>query len=350
MLLNDLDFITDSMKNKSNIKILTSSIDSGNLSHAYLFSGNNNSLLYDIALKFAASVNCSAKGCGRCAVCLNTLKGIYVNILLIEAEGMEITVDKLRQLQHFMSYSSQNPGRKICIIREAELLNEVSANGLLKILEEPPDKQSMFILLTESFSSILPTITSRCMVFDWDFIDSSGTRPTANKHLLEKLLDKGIKGLLEPNEDYSRALDLSIELTDFLNSQVPDNNESIKEQIKKLKDTGATPSEVKKFEDTLKSAGRRKSKKYYNLGIQLVFDIITAWLEDMVSVIAGADANVINYPENFDFIKRNTNGRQVKNITDILEAIDKNRIYLRYSIYEEIALDSIFLKFKNLVT
>lgn len=350
MMMDKPDYLAESPKNKSNIKILGNAVTLRSISHAYLFTGSNTDLLIDLALKFAATVNCENNGCGTCRVCLNTLKGIYENMLIIEAEGAEITIDKIRQLQRFMTRSAHAGGRKICIIKEAELMNETSANSILKILEEPPDKNSMFLLLAESSSWLLPTISSRCIVFNWDFKDSKSPFHGATdegKEQLFDLIDAGIKEILMPGSNYACAAGLSLKISDFFKQQLSFGDDDSSQQIEKLKGAGATSAELKKFEDTLKSAARRREKKYYNLGMQFVFDIITAWLSDIVSVIAGACPDALNYPANFDFIKKNAVSIKIERLMEIIDIVEKNRSYLKYSIYEEIAMDNIFLKLRK---
>jgi len=282
MLVDELNFISDSLKNRSNIKVLNNSITSGNISHAYLFSGNSIDFLTHLAYSFAASVNCEKKGCGKCRICENTRKGIFENMIVVEAEGPILTKDKITELQHFMSISSYSAGRKICIIKEAELMNDVSANSLLKILEEPPDQNSVFILLTEEPASILPTISSRCIIFDWDFIDPDGTKIFMDKAALYTILDEGIKSMLKSDSSYDIPLDLSISIIDFFREQLPNEDSFRKEQVSRLKDVGATSAEAKKFEVTLKSISKKKENKYYFLGINLVFDIITTWMKNII--------------------------------------------------------------------
>ncbi|MBM3705860.1 MAG: hypothetical protein FJW66_04975, partial [Actinobacteria bacterium] len=133
MLFDEINFLSENTKNKSNLKVIKSSVTSGKLSHAYLFAGNDMDCLSDIALLFAASVNCEKKGCGKCRVCSNTVKGIYENLLIVEPEGSILTMDKVLQIQKFVSTSAYTEGKKICIIREADLMNREAANRILKV-------------------------------------------------------------------------------------------------------------------------------------------------------------------------------------------------------------------------
>jgi hypothetical protein len=76
----------------------------------------------------------------------------------------------------------------------------------------------------------------------------------------------------------------------------------------------------------------------------MVFDIITAWLEDMLTVKIGADEESLNYPGDYVFLREHKDSVDDVWIYSLLKDIEKNRSYLRFSIYHELALDSIFLQ------
>src|SRR4030042_3106245 len=133
-ILENIDFLTEENVNRSNIKLLSKMIESGSVSHAYLFNGNNTELLYRLALSFAASVNCAQKGCGNCIVCRNTIKGVYPNVLVIEPEGNILRIEEIARLKKFMGLSSYIHGKKICIIKESATMNQEARNRLLKTL------------------------------------------------------------------------------------------------------------------------------------------------------------------------------------------------------------------------
>lgn len=349
MLLDDLNYLADSNRNKSNLKIINSSISSGSLSHAYIFCGFSIDLLYNITLAFASSINCENNGCGNCKVCKNTLKGIHENVIILEPDGNNITIDRIMQLQRFMSVTAYSPGYKICIIKEAELLNREAANRLLKTLEDPPDDKSIFVLLSEDLSAIIPTIISRCIIFEWDFVSAENNAAMhINGDLLKSILDDGIMKVLSTKDDFKICMDLSSQVTDFIKDSFKPGDDADRTHIEQYKNTGATAGEIKKLEETLRAKNRRKLNKYGNLGINIVFDIITAWLEDILAVCEGVSQEALNMPDNFDFIKATFSMLENRKVFELMDTIEKNRKYLKYSIYTELSLDNIFLQMQLL--
>jgi len=349
MLLDSIDFLQKNNRNTANLKILRQSLETGNLSHAYLFCGGSIEHLSKIALFFASSANCEQNGCGTCNICSNTLKEIYPNLLVIEADGIILTKEKVVELQKFASMSAHSMGKKICIIKEVELMNKEAANRFLKTLEDPPDANSIFILLSEDLSGILPTIVSRCSVFEWDFIYGSGDDGKIDNSLAANKLDDGIRKILSANHSNPVfVLTLSMDLIDDLKQASLTRDNDSQELISKIKSTGATAGEIKKIEEKIKAKNKRKADKYYNLGINNVFDIISAWIEDIIAVRLGASREVLNNEENYSIIKETAVDLRIEKAFKLLEDIENTRNYLKYSIYTELALDNILLKLQGL--
>ena len=351
-ILDNVDFLTDEKRNNINIKILKQAVEGGNVSHANLFYGNSMNLLSKLALFYSASINCNNSGCGTCSICSNTLKGIYSNVLVVEAMGSTLRIEEVFELQRFMNVSSYVPGKKICVIKEVELMNDEASNRLLKTLEEPPDKDCVFILLTEDISVILPTITSRCTVFKWDFNLEKDEDLKFGNRQLDDILNKGIKSIIKSEGSKgtgnSLPLHLSVDLINRLNKMAEKIKIWRNGELNKIKDSGAAGSDIKKYKKILESSCKRKLNKFLNLGMNKVFDIMSAWLEDIMAVKAGASEDGLNYSKNYFFIIENTRNVKIDKIFKLLETVEKNRIYLKYSIYKELALDNIFLQFQNL--
>jgi DNA polymerase III delta prime subunit len=373
MLLDSIDFLQKNNRNAANLKILRQSLETGSLSHAYLFCGSNIEYLSKLALFFASSINCEQNGCGTCNICLNTLKEIYPNLLMIEADGIILTKEKVVDLQKFASMSAHNTGKKICIVKEVELMNKEASNRFLKTLEDPPDANSIFILLSEDLSGILPTIASRCSVFEWDFIHKSSDDDKIGNSLITDKLNDGIRKVLKQHRSSNNVksseihvsaadtsnnnanngnpvfvLMLSMDLVDILKQESLTRDTDWQELASKIKSTGATASEIKKIEEKIKTKNKRMADKYYNLGINNVFDIISAWLEDIIAVRLGASREALNNGENYAIISQTAVDLKIEKAFRLLEDIENTRNYLKYSIYTELALDNILLKLQGL--
>jgi DNA polymerase-3 subunit delta' len=360
MLLEKTGFLADSKRNKSNLRILTDSVRSARISHAYLFYGSDIEMLYELALAFAATINCNNGGCGDCRVCRNTLKGLHENLYIVEPEGNVLTVEMVSEIQRSMSFVVHGEGFKISIIKETHLMKEDAASRFLKTLEDPPDEKSIFILLTDDLAVMLPTILSRCMLFEWDFNESENIKAKLNYDELNKLVDDGIRSLIKYWQDSAYALDLSMKILDFIKeslsrdsamgkTQDDDIDAFIAEQIKKLKNTKISTAELKKYAEAYKKKLKRITARFYNLGINIVFDIITAWLEDILATAGGCAREVLNRSDNYDFLRQYFDDcLESQKVFDLFDSIEKNRKQLSSSIYQELALDSMFLKIQSL--
>jgi DNA polymerase-3 subunit delta' len=148
------------------ITLLERSIETGQLSHAYLFVGPPHVGKLTLALNLAQAVNCGAAAapCGECASCrrIAAHKHADVQIIgLISEEKREISIEQIREMQTAASLPPYEGRNKVFIFDKAELLSHEAANCLLKTLEEPLP-QVLFILLTARENALLPTIVSRC--------------------------------------------------------------------------------------------------------------------------------------------------------------------------------------------
>lgn len=130
----------------------------GMLSHAYALVGKNQLGKRTLAREFAAELLQTEPSK------LKTNPDFtYVTRLVDEKTGKlkkDITVAQARELKNSLERSSWNAGWRVCIIDEAEFLNDEAGNALLKLLEEPPEKSLIFLLLENDYA-LLPTIRSR---------------------------------------------------------------------------------------------------------------------------------------------------------------------------------------------
>ncbi len=150
------------------VQTLKNSLDSGSISHAYLFSGPRGSGKTTMARIFAKAVNCEAKKdrpCNRCDSCLEINAQKSMDLIEIDAAS-HTGVDEVRELIDGLKFAPVKSKYKIFIIDECHQLSKSASNALLKTLEEPPS-HAIFILATTEAHKMLPTIISRCQRFDF---------------------------------------------------------------------------------------------------------------------------------------------------------------------------------------
>ncbi len=150
-------------------------VQTGRLSHAYLFSGTRGTGKTTCARILARAVNCEhpvdGNPCNRCASCRGILDESILDVVELDAASHN-GVDDVRALRDEAVFSPASVKKRVYIIDEAHSLatSSMAFNALLKILEEPPE-HVMFILCTTAPQKILPTIVSRCQRHSFTRID-----------------------------------------------------------------------------------------------------------------------------------------------------------------------------------
>lgn len=154
------------------VKTLTNQIESGRISHAYLFTGTRGTGKTTCAKIFARAVNClspkNGSPCGVCSVCKALEITESIDIFEIDAASNN-GVDEIRDLRENVQYRPTYGKYKVYIIDEVHMLSSSAFNAFLKTLEEPPE-HVIFILATTEVQKLPQTILSRCMRFDFRLV------------------------------------------------------------------------------------------------------------------------------------------------------------------------------------
>lgn len=149
---------------------LKNAIRHQHLAHAYLFCGPRGVGKTTCARILARTINCEnptadMEACGVCNTCQSFKNNTSFNIFELDAASNN-SVDDIRNLTDQVRFAPQQGKYKIYIIDEVHMLSAAAFNAFLKTLEEPPS-YAIFILATTEKHKILPTILSRCQIFDF---------------------------------------------------------------------------------------------------------------------------------------------------------------------------------------
>jgi DNA polymerase-3 subunit gamma/tau len=163
---------------------LKNAIKNNQLAHAFLFCGPRGVGKTTCARILAKTINCEnqtidGEACNVCNSCISFNEGTSLNIHELDAASNN-SVDDIRTLVDQVRFAPQAGKYKVYIIDEVHMLSSSAFNAFLKTLEEPPP-YAIFILATTEKHKILPTILSRCQIFDFKRITLNDTV----KHLRE---------------------------------------------------------------------------------------------------------------------------------------------------------------------
>ena len=171
---------------------LKNAIKNHQLAHAFLFCGPRGVGKTTCARILAKTINCEnlqpdGEACDKCPSCVSFNNGASLNIHELDAASNN-SVDDIRALVEQVRFAPQAGKYKVYIVDEVHMLSASAFNAFLKTLEEPPD-YAIFILATTEKHKIIPTILSRCQIFDFKRITNNDTV----RHLEEIVQKEGIQ-------------------------------------------------------------------------------------------------------------------------------------------------------------
>lgn len=157
---------------------LKNAINNNQLAHAFLFCGPRGVGKTSCARILAKTINCEnrtkeGEACNTCNSCVSFDNGNSFNIHELDAASNN-SVDDIRALVEQVRFAPQAGAYKVYIVDEVHMLSQAAFNAFLKTLEEPPPF-AIFILATTEKHKILPTILSRCQIFDFKRITTNDT-------------------------------------------------------------------------------------------------------------------------------------------------------------------------------
>jgi DNA polymerase-3 subunit delta' len=212
--------------------ILHSYLRNDNIPYSMLFAGAAAANTIGFATAFAKAIQCQERDddfCGACRHCEEIDKEIFPDLKIISPEGQFYKKEQIIFLKEDNYRRPMSGKKKIFIVKDAQKMNENSANAFLKVLEEPAES-TMFILLTKNLNNLLPTIKSRCQILNFTlptpeelkaFFLSKGI-DESQAELLSYLGQSGMEDVVDGNYDdlmqkRDRSLDILVKLSNKTN-------------------------------------------------------------------------------------------------------------------------------------
>ncbi len=136
-------------------------VSTGAMTHAWLFTGPPGSGRSTAARAFAAALQCPDGGCSSCPACHTVRMGTHADVELVRPSGLSYGVADTRELVRRAALSPAGSRWQVILLEDADRLTEDAANALLKAIEEPAQR-TVWLLCTPSADDLEPTIRSRC--------------------------------------------------------------------------------------------------------------------------------------------------------------------------------------------
>ncbi len=307
-------------------------IDSGNVSHCYVISGEKGIGKKMLAKSFAQALLCESEGekpCMKCHSCVQFMSKNHPDVIYpVHEKQSVIGVDDVRKgiIEHIQikPYSSKY---KIYIVDEAEKLSIQAQNALLKTIEEPPS-YGVLILLTTNGAGLLDTIRSRSIMLTMRPLTGDDFEDYLEKAGIEKNKIPSLVRFAQGN--IGKAMKLA-QAEDF---------SSMVNQIMDLLKTADSLS----FEGLLSGIERLES---YKVDIKDCLAFIRMWYRDVLMYKATGDPNLLIFTEELHSLRKFASRYSYNGINRILEAIDVTERRLDANVNFSLSMELLWLTIRD---
>ncbi|KQO14190.1 DNA polymerase III subunit delta' [Paenibacillus sp. Leaf72] len=311
-------------------RILQHALQSGKVSHAYLFYGPKGSGRMAMAEAFAKALFCTSGGddaCGHCLECRKFDNNNQQDMIRIAPEGQSIKIDQIRELQRELGLRGSGAKRKVYMIERVETMTLQAANSLLKFLEEPLSPV-VAILITDNGQAVLPTIRSRTQ---WvPFL------PMSSDEMLQTLTNEGLPSIL------ARA---AVQLSSGLDGarEIIQQNQfaEIRNVVIQLGKDSLT-----RFTAAMITVQQQFIKKDIGEDPQLLLSLFVLWFKDMIKFQAGRQEDIV-YIDQLEWISKHAFSRPVEGWVTCMEHTLEASKRIRSNVSAQLALEQLMVNLQE---
>ncbi len=298
------------------------------VANAYIFYGPKGSGKSMAAEIFAKALNCKGEGvekpCDNCTSCKKSESGNHPNIDIIKPSGASIKIKQIREVITKVSKKPFESGYKVLIIDESEKMTQDAQDAFLKTLEEPP-ANTVFVLLAENQNSLLPTVVSRCQVFNLKKVSTQ----QIESYLMEKFsydLDQISFAANTANGIIGRAIEML--------------NDQELQKLRKLHVNFVSCLNNGSYTELTAAASELAASKE---DVVILLNFMLSWHRDILIIRQGCEEQLLVNSDNVDIIKRQAEVLDEKGIYRIIDAIKRTISYVNHNVGIKNSVDSMLL-------
>ncbi|MBQ9827941.1 MAG: DNA polymerase III subunit delta' [Lachnospiraceae bacterium] len=315
------------------IEYMRGVIKEGMVPHAFLFSGPEGTGKSVLAGIFARALQCEEGGtdpCGKCRSCIQAESGNHPDIMWVKGSKQGIIgVDDIREKVNddicIKPYSSRY---KIYIIDDAETMTPGAQNALLKTIEEPPE-YGIIMLLANNKDSLLSTVRSRCVLLSM--------RPVDDKSVLRFLKENYD---LTDEEAQTAAAYAGGSIGKAVKLIENDDYREIRRRVLHLV-RGIDSMEIYELKDAIKEITA------YNISLPDIIDMMMIWYRDVLMLKATNDIGLLNYRDEYKYLKQKRNVISYEGLDSIIGAMEKAKSRLRANVEPGIVMEMLLMNIKE---
>ena len=312
---------------------LKNAVQTGKVSHAYLFSGEKGSGKHMLATYFAMALECQEQEdvpCMHCPSCKKALSGNHPDIKRIVPESASsLGVEALRtQLVEDVSIRPYERPYKVYIVDDADLMTVQAQNAILKTIEEPP-AYAVVILLSENSDRLLETIRSRCTELDF--------RPVEDKEIEQYLMNQ------MELPDYQAAI-----VASYAQGNVGKAVRAVASS--EFMEMTRNAVQLMKSSESLDSSGLIEAVKLLNgekQNIDEYLELFSMWFRDVLLFKATREVDQLIFKQEINEISERAACSSYEGIETILKAIDTAAVRLRANVNFDLVMELLFLTIRE---
>jgi DNA polymerase-3 subunit delta' len=357
---------------------LKNAVERGRVSHSYLFSGPASTGKYTAALTLAAALLCEEGGCGRCNTCRRVLEGKHPDVTVVAPVGVNIPIETVRQMRLDAFKKPVEGSRRVYIIRNAERMREDAASTLLKVLEEPPG-DVVFMLLTESESTTLPTIRSRCALVEFHpvpsaelalyLVETKGIEPDRADlivRLTGGVLGRALDWCDEPwrmsrrdevlrvarairRADMGRLLDMAGDLVREIRAPMDEIASVFAERRSDLEDGSIDDKLLRRISKELDEECKREQRREEARGVREILSTLAWWYRDILMLKVGASRDLLVNIDLEDKIAEEAEAVTPSKVIECMELIEESLRAIELNIPAQLNIESTLFGLQEII-